>query len=362
MNEGIKALPGGEAMTMDRWMRVCRMLMLVLTMVAVGPAMAEGDAPAAAKDPRAAVMAQAMSDARTVAVDGPGDIALADQGTLHLPAGRVWIPQPQAGRLLNAMGNPGQDPRLLGLIFPKGEGEWFVTLRFEKSGYVKDDDARDWNADDLLKSYRDGTEAANAEREKIGVKPIEIIGWAERPAYDAATHRLVWAMSLRDKGAADDAPQGVNYNTYALGREGYFSLDLITDRATLARDRGAAQALLAALDYQPGKSYADFKAETDHVAEYGLAALVVGVAAKKLGLLALGGLFIAKFFKVILIGLAVLGGGAARIFGRRKAAPAMETSIADTPAATAVATIAPVSIPADRNAEPIPPRPTGGAG
>jgi uncharacterized membrane-anchored protein len=328
------------------------------------PALAEGDPPAAAPDPRAAVMAQAMKDARTVAVDGPGDIALADQGLLHLPAGRVWIPQPQAGRLLNAMGNPGQDPRLLGLVFPKGESEWFVTLRFEKSGYVKDDDARDWNADDLLKGYREGTEAGNAEREKIGVKPIEIIGWAERPAYDPATHRLVWAMSLRDKGAAQDAPQGVNYNTYALGREGYFSLDLITDLATLARDRGAAQALLAALDYQPGKAYADFKPETDPIAEYGLAALVVGVAAKKLGLLALGGLFIAKFFKVILIGLAVLGGGAARIFGRRKATAAMVTAPADseTPAATGVASAASASLTADGTVEPIPPRPTGGAG
>jgi uncharacterized membrane-anchored protein len=266
--------------------------------------------------------------------------------------------------LLNAMGNPGQDPRLLGLVFPKGESEWFVTLRFEKSGYVKDDDARDWNADDLLKGYREGTEAGNAEREKIGVKPIEIIGWAERPAYDPATHRLVWAMSLRDKGAAQDAPQGVNYNTYALGREGYFSLDLITDLATLARDRGAAQALLAALDYQPGKAYADFKPETDPIAEYGLAALVVGVAAKKLGLLALGGLFIAKFFKVILIGLAVLGGGAARIFGRRKATAAMVTAPADseTPAATGVASAASASLTADGTVEPIPPRPTGGAG
>ena len=39
-----------------------------------------------------------------------------------------------------------------------------VTVRFEKSGYVKDDDAKDWNADDLLKSLKEGTEASNDER------------------------------------------------------------------------------------------------------------------------------------------------------------------------------------------------------
>jgi len=92
-----------------------------------------------------------------------------------------------------------------------------MTVRYEASGYVKDDDAREWNADELLKSYREGTAASNEERAKLGVPAIEIIGWAEKPAYDTASHRLVWAMSSRDKGASADAPQGVNYNTYASG-------------------------------------------------------------------------------------------------------------------------------------------------
>ena len=79
-----------------------------------------------------------------------------------------------------------------------------MTIHFESSGYVKDDDAKDWNADDLLKSYREGTEEANKGRTKMGVPALEILGWAEKPAYDAATHRLVWAMS--SKGAARRPP------------------------------------------------------------------------------------------------------------------------------------------------------------
>jgi uncharacterized membrane-anchored protein len=261
---------------------------------------------------------RAFTDAQQAARSGPADIALADQAVLHLPARHAFIPQPQAGKLLNAMGNPGQDPRLQGLIVPDGNEGWFMTVRFESSGYVKDDDARDWKADDLLDSYKKGTEATNEERQKMGVPAIEILGWAEKPAYDAATHRLVWAMSSRHKGDAADAPQGVNYNTYALGRDGYFSLNLVTALSDLPRHKPAAQAMLAALDYKEGKRYADFDAKTDHVAEYGLAALVVGVAAKKLGLIALALGFFAKFAKVILIGLALLGGGAAKLFKRKK--------------------------------------------
>ena len=265
---------------------------------------------------------KAAADAEAAAKKGPADVELAAQAVLHLPPGHTFVPQPQAGALLNAMGNPGKDPRLQGMIVPEGEGGWFMTVRYEASGYVKDDDAKEWSADDLLKSYREGTEANNEERVKLGVPAIEIIGWAEKPAYDAAAHRLVWAMSSRDKGAPSDAPQGVNYNTYALGREGYFSLNLVTGLAELPQHKAVAHTLLGALEYKAGKRYADFDSKTDHVAEYGLAALVVGVAAKKLGLIALALGFFAKFAKVILLGVAVLGAAFVKFFGKRKAATA----------------------------------------
>jgi uncharacterized membrane-anchored protein len=275
-----------------------------------------------------------FEEARQAARSGPAEVALANQGKLQLPAGHRFVPQPQAGRVLNAMGNPGQDPRLQGLIFPEGDARWFITVRYEDSGHIKDDDARDWKADELLQSYRDGTEAANEERQKMGVPGLEILGWAEKPAYDAGTHRLVWAMSSREKGAPANEPQGVNYNTYVLGREGYFMLNLVTGLDELPAHKPAAQAMLAALSFDEGKRYADFNASTDRVAEYGLAALVVGVAAKKLGLLAAAGLFLAKFAKVILLGLAVAGAGVAKLFKRRKEdKPAVASTETPPPAA-----------------------------
>lgn len=277
--------------------------------------LARAQAPAT-PDPRK----EAFEDARKAATTGPADLPLAGKAVLKLPDGHAFVPQPQAGKMLTAMGNPGTDSRLVGLIFPQGDAGWFMTVRYEDSGHIKDDDAKDWNADDLLKSYREGTEASNEERVKMGVPAIEIVGWAEKPAYDAATHRLVWAMSSRDKGvnqAQATEVQGVNYNTYVLGREGYFMLNLVTALNELPAHKPAAHTMLGALNFNEGQRYADYNGSTDRTAEYGLAALVVGVAAKKLGLLAAAGLFFAKFAKVIVLGVAGVGALAMKLFKRK---------------------------------------------
>jgi uncharacterized membrane-anchored protein len=183
---------------------------------------------------------------------------------------------------------------------------WTADIRFYNDGYVKDDDAKNRNADELLASLKDGTEAANEDRRARGFPELQILGWFEKPAYDAATHRLVWAMSAQDKGAPAGAVQMVNYNTYLLGRDGCLSLNFITSADRIDSQKEIARDLLTHLSYVPGKGYEDFNGSTDKIAAYGLAALVVGgVAAKKLGLLALAGAFVLKFAKII--GVAVIG-------------------------------------------------------
>ena len=82
-------------------------------------------------------------------------------------------------------------------------------------------------------------------------------------------------------------------------------------------DKAAALKVVGGVDYVQGKRYADFNAATDHIAEYGLAALVAGVAAKKLGLLAVAGLFLAKFAKIIIAAVFVGGGGLFKWFRRK---------------------------------------------
>lgn len=312
---------------MTRWMKAARGLACGLSLSLLS-LLSLAEQPG---QDRQAEAQQVFEAARQTAQAGPRDVALGEQAVLHLPAGKVFIGQPHAAQLMRVMGNPGDYSDLLGLVFPEGGGEWFATLRFERSGYIKDDDARDWNADEMLQSYREGTEASNEQRQKLGVPALEIVGWAEKPTYTAQTHQLVWAMASRHKGDAPDAEQGVNYNTYALGRDGYLSLNLVTGLNQLAQDKPHAAELLAALDFKEGKRYADFNSATDHVAEYGLAALVLGVGAKKLGLLAVVFAFVAKFAKIILIAVLALGGGLMKFFKREPAAAPAVASSQDAP-------------------------------
>jgi uncharacterized membrane-anchored protein len=260
--------------------------------------------------------AEAAADKAKVV--GAAEIALQDQGTLALRQGFSFLPQPEAGRLMRAYGN-SDSSALAGLIVPEAaNGDWWATLEFIKAGYVKDDDAKNWNADELLSSLQEATKAQNEDREKRGFPAVEISGWIEPPVYDAPTHRLIWSALVRQIGASGD--QGsVNYNTYALGREGYFSLDLITSQAAIEADKSVARALLADITYNKGKAYEDFDASSDHIAAYGLAALVGGVAPKKLGLFALGAAFVLKFAKVIGLGAIVVVAALRRLlFGRAK--------------------------------------------
>ena len=287
-------------------------LFALMCWAAALPALADDPA-----SPQAAEMEAAATAAKAAQVPGPKAIALGDQAVLNLPAGYAYIPAAEAARLMRAMGNHAGEG-FHGLVVGD-ELEGFVTIRFDRAGYVKDDDARDWNADELLENLKEGTEAGNEERRTRGIPEFVVTGWVEKPSYDAATRRLVWSAALRDKNptAGRDA-DGVNYNTYQLGREGYMSMNLVTDLAAVEQQKPHARQLLAGLEFNQGKRYADFDSSTDQVAAYGLAALVGGVAAKKLGLLATLGIFLAKFWKIGALAVVGVGAGARKFFRKKE--------------------------------------------
>lgn len=262
----------------------------------------------------------AFEAAKQTAVQGPSDVKLADQATLKLPEGFVYVPPAEGKRIMTAMGNR-VGTGLLGLVFPGDDpdADWFVVMSYVDSGYIRDDDAKDWDADELLGNLKAGTEEANRDRKARGIAEMEVLGWVEAPRYDAAAHRLVWSAATKDKSEAGASPRGVNYNTYALGRQGYISLNLVTDYASIAKDKPLAHRLLGALEFNTGRRYADFDSSTDRVAEYGLAALIGGIAAKKLGLLATLGVLLAKFWKIVAIAGVGLVAGLGKVLGRKKA-------------------------------------------
>ncbi|MDK2123566.1 DUF2167 domain-containing protein [Parachitinimonas caeni] len=255
--------------------------------------------------------------ANTPLTSGPSDVPFLNQAVLKLPSGYAFMDKEHGAKLMRQVGNSVNDSTFLGLIMPEQSGKnWFVVAEYEPSGYIKDDDAKDWDADDLLKSLREGTEAGNKERRARNIPEFDVTGWLEKPNYQSSNHRLVWAALTKEKNAAANQGLGVNYNTYALGREGYISLNLVTEASSVETDKAAAKELLSALQFNNGKRYEDFNSSTDHVAEYGLAALVAGVAAKKLGFLAMIGVFFTKFFKIIAVAAIGLVAGIKRLFNR----------------------------------------------
>ncbi|TCW83367.1 DUF2167 domain-containing protein [Burkholderia sp. SRS-46] len=279
-----------------------------------------------------AEMKAAAAAANKAVVKGPADIDLKHEAVLKLTRGEAFVPAAEASRYLRALGNTVDESKLVGMVLPADpDADWMSVVSFEPSGYIRDDDAKDWKPDELLASLKEGTEAGNPARKERGLSEYEVIGWAQPPKYDATMHRLVWSSIMRDKGALPNpVTDGANYRTLALGRDGYLSLTMVSSLDDLPKYKPSADALLAHINFKDGKRYADFNQSTDHVAEYGLAALIVGVGAKKLGLLAVIGAFVAKFFKVGLV--ALLGGGAAlsRVF-RRKPKAAAAPAIAQAP-------------------------------
>jgi uncharacterized membrane-anchored protein len=294
---------------------LCWAILLAPVSVRAQPAPAPGPQSEAARAAEASAAWKAGYEAGT---KGPADIVLIDQAGLKIPADYLFIPKAEGVRIMRALGNTVNEATFVGLVSGlKASDSWIVVARYIKEGYIKDDDAKNWNADELLQNLKDGTEEANKDRVARGFREMEVIGWVQKPTYDPDTHRLVWSLLSKHKGEPDTANKGINYNTYALGRDGYFSLNLLTMSSRIDADKAVAQKLLGALAYNSGKRYEDFNSATDHIAEYGLAALVGGLVAKKLGMFALIGVFVAKFAKVI--GIAALGLGAAFFkFFRRK--------------------------------------------
>ncbi len=269
------------------------------------------------QEAREAELEAAAQAAGTVKIAGPAKVILADQGVLDLPAGMNFIGKLEATRLMRAMGNVVSD-KLIGMVFGDGTPFWIVPVTFIKEGYVKDDEARDWKPDALLQSLREGTEQANKDRMARGFDPIEITGWIEPPAYDSSLHRLVWSAAIRNINAAPSASGSMNYNTYMLGREGYFSLNLIGAQDESDKLKPKAKVLLAGVSFNPGKKYENFNASTDTVAAYGIAALIGGLAAKKLGLFALAAAFLLKFAKLGAIAVLGLFVAIKKLFVRKK--------------------------------------------
>lgn len=233
---------------------------------------------------------------------GPTEGRIGGIATIKVPEGLAFLDAPDSRRFLELNGNPPRDNRYT-LVGP--DGAWFAIFFFEDSGYVKDDEKLD--SDALLKSLQASDKPANEERKRLGLRPLYTDGWAVAPHYDGATKRLEWGMRLRTA----EGRSLVNYTIRLLGRQGVMHAILVSDPESLDREIVEFKTALAGYDFDSGHRYAEFRAG-DKVAEYGLAALVLGGAAAvatKTG-------FFKAFGKLIIVAVAGLGAAVLTAFRR----------------------------------------------
>jgi len=242
-------------------------------------------------------------------IKGPTTVDVVGDSRLVVPEGYVFLNQAETTKFLELNQNLSDGSEMM--LAPESLS-WAAYFSFADEGYVKDDEEIDAPA--LLKALQEGTEASNAERRKRGWHELHLTGWAAPPAYNSTTKRLEWATMLQSPDGA-----GVNFFTKVLGRKGHTTVVLAASPEDLATARSELDAALSGYTFNAGSRYAEF-VPGDKVAEYGLAALVLGGAAAvatKKGFWAVLATFMAAAWKAVVAGVVALLAGIRKFFGKK---------------------------------------------
>jgi uncharacterized membrane-anchored protein len=240
---------------------------------------------------------------------GPNQGDIAGTATIVVPKGSAFLSSAGTRRFLELQGNLGVDN---GFTFAPGDISWFSVFSFDPSGHVADEEKID--PDELLAILKKSNAEGNEERKKRGLETLVLEDWFVAPHYDIQTKRLEWGTRLREASGGVI----VNYSIRLLGRTGVMSALLVSDPTSLDKDIKSFKTALAGFDFNSGQKYAEFRTG-DKVAEYGLAALIVGgaaAAAAKSGAFK----FLGKFMVIgVFGGLAAAWAAIRTFFGRKQA-------------------------------------------
>ncbi len=250
-----------------------------------------------------------------------GAVEINSDVKLNVPTGYKFMPKADAEYVVfDFWGNPKQDG-LLGLIVKDdysiaNADNWAFVVTYDKSGFVKDEDAADINYDDMMEQMKEDEVAENEQRVKDGYSAVYMIGWAAKPFYDKKNNILHWAKSLKFGDTATDTT--LNYDVRILGRRGVLSLNAVGSVSQIADIKTHIPDIIHIAKFNEGSRYIDFDPSVDQVAAYTIGGLVAGKLLAKAGLLAL----LLKNIKLILLALGVFFGGfrnkIAGLFGKKK--------------------------------------------
>ncbi len=253
---------------------------------------------------------------------GPAVGRLGNVAEIQVPEGYLFSGKEGTQRFLALTQNPTNGNEL-GVLVPERNdesGHWFVIFEYHDTGYVKDDEKDQLDAEAILESLKEGTEAANELRKQRGWELFHVTGWEKAPFYDTRTNNLTWAIRGRSSGG-QEVSESVNYSVRVLGRGGTMNVDLVLSPTMVGATVPEFEQLMGGFDYVKGQTYAEW-VPGDKVAAYGLTALIAGgagAAALKSGLLQ-------KFWKLIVAGFVALLAGLRKLFQMMKRAASPERS------------------------------------
>jgi uncharacterized membrane-anchored protein len=228
-----------------------------------------------------------------------GKAKIGSRSEITVPEGLKITGAQGTQKLLRMMENlpSGKELAILG---PE-DLSWWASFTFSDDGYVKDDEKGDIDADKLLATLKENQIESNKARQRQGLNPFLLSGWAVKPFYNEESKSLEFGFKIKDDVPGSQG-ETVNYSTKILGRHGVMNVTLVCDPEDLESSLVELRAALKGFGYVSGESYAEYR-KGDKVAEYGLTALIAGgtlAVAAKTGLLG-------KLLKPILYGLVALG-------------------------------------------------------
>jgi len=253
-------------------------------------------------------------DRKTGKITLPNGVA-----TLNVPKEFYYLgPDDTQKVLVKVWGNP-EGHKKQGMLFPADmtpfdRDAWGVTIDYSDDGYVSDKDADEINYDKLLKQMQESANESNKERKSNGYEPIELVGWAEKPFYNKAEHKLYWAKEIK---FGNQSVNTLNYNIRVLGRKGYLVLNFIAGMDQKAMIDTRLKSVLAMATFNPGNRYNEFDPNMDKVAAYGIGGLVAGAILSKTGMLTAALLLLKKFGIIV---VAAFAGIFRKVFKKKQSA------------------------------------------
>lgn len=255
-----------------------------------------------------------------VAQKGPRSIALANQAILALGEGYTFYPEKEAKEYMDALGNL-DNPGLIGMVMgQKGDSNWIILIKWGETGHIKDEDTKNWNADEMSSYLEKGVEEENNERKEMGSPALQTTKWIQKPTYDSTHHKVSWSFEAQDDKIydQDETYQFVNSNTYILTRHGFLGVELITSKAHKDTDKTHLANILQVLTIPEGNRYEDYLEGHDNVCAYGVSTSIFGYYPKEISVCTSIGNFMMQGWKLIVIGLVVFASYMRKPISRKK--------------------------------------------